>query len=119
MGAAWLDGGERIKTLRLLHWHLIHILRKKYSLIDDTTLSENFVFRREGWDAFTSAHSSLRVMAVISSHKVTEKVYLFQGPPSITHLYTNKYKKKFFIDIPLVNPSVNFKKNDKQVDSVL
>ena len=92
-----------------IQWPLLGVLLISAAIISDTALYEDLVLLREGWDEFTSSHPSLQVSTVLSSHEVAEKVYPCNGPPSLPHPYIKTRKSKFFIDIPLGNPSVELK----------
>ena len=78
-------------------------------IIDDNALFDYMVLLREGWDSLTTPHPYLQVTDLLNTHKGSKKVYLYQDPHFLPHLYTKTTKNKFCIDIPLGNPSVEFK----------
>ena len=112
MGTFWPDGGRRIKHSDFfigVQWTLLHVLLINVAIIYDTALSDYVVFRREGWDEFTSTHPYLHVSAALSSHEGAEKVCICKGPPYLPHPSTKTRNNKFCIYITLVNPSVELK----------
>ena len=91
-----------------IRWPPLRILLINAAKIDDNVLSDYVVSHREGWDAFTSAHPSIQISAVLFSHDRAEMLYLFKGPPYLPHPSANTSKNRFCVDILLGNRSVEF-----------
>ena len=51
----------------------------------------------------------MQVSGLVSAHESSDKLYLCKDPNYILRPSTKTRKKKFCIDIPIGNPSVEFK----------